>query len=153
MHVVQVAFDTDVFSTVRKSPAEVAQEIRVATAIYWHARGLVSQGKAAEIAGLSRAELIEVLEASGITTTQARDRADEKMSLPRSRHREHEWRRLHRDELSKLEGQWVVLEGDKIVAHGEDPVRLVERARTKGIEEPYVFRVERTEPDVVRIGL
>ncbi len=35
MTVVQVAFETDVFSAVQKSPAEVAREIRVATAIYW----------------------------------------------------------------------------------------------------------------------
>lgn len=70
MTVVQVSFDTDVFAAVRKSPAEVSQEIRLATAVFWYARGLVSQGKAAEIAGVSRAELIDVLAASGVSPSQ-----------------------------------------------------------------------------------
>ncbi|MCP4654971.1 MAG: UPF0175 family protein [bacterium] len=154
MTVVEVAFETDVFSAVRKSPAEVAREIRVATAIYWYARGLVSQGKAAEIAGLSRAELIDALEASGVSACQQTlEDIDEEVKVPRSRRREHEWRRLNRDALARFEGQWVVLEGEEIVVRGEDPVRLVEQAREKGVEEPYVFRVERTQPDIVKIGL
>ncbi len=70
MTVVQVSFDTDVFAAVRKSPAEVSQEIRLATAVFWYARGLVSQGKAAEIAGVSRTELIDVLAASGVSPSQ-----------------------------------------------------------------------------------
>ena len=70
MTVVQVSFDTDVFAAVRKSPEEVSREIRLATAVYWYARGLVSQGKAAEIAGVSRAEFIDVLAASGVSPCQ-----------------------------------------------------------------------------------
>ena len=70
MTVVQVSFNTDVFAAVRKSPEEVSQEIRVATAVYWYARGLVSQGKAAEIASVSRAEFIDLLAASGVSPSQ-----------------------------------------------------------------------------------
>ena len=70
MTVVQVSFDTDVYATVRKSPEEVSHEIRLATAVYWYARGLVSQGKAAEIAGLSRAEFTDLLAASGVSASQ-----------------------------------------------------------------------------------
>jgi len=75
------------------------------------------------------------------------------VKLPRSRQREHEWRRLHRDALAEFEGQWVVLEGEEIVVHGEDPVRLAEQAREKGVEEPYIFRVEKAQPDIVKLGL
>ena len=59
----QVVFDfpPTVFSALRKSPAEFASEMRLAAAIHWYSQGLVSQGKAAEIAGVSRAELLEEL--------------------------------------------------------------------------------------------
>lgn len=51
----------DVFATLRLSPAELAHEMKVAACVQWYAQGLVSQGKAAEIAGLSRAEFLEEL--------------------------------------------------------------------------------------------
>lgn len=74
---------------------------------------------------------------------------------PASRHRqkEHEWRRTHREELQAFAGQWVVLDGEQIIAHGEDPARLVETAREKGIGTPYIFRVEPPSPNTVKIGL
>jgi predicted HTH domain antitoxin len=54
-------FPPTVFSALRKAPEEFAAEMRLAAAIHWYSQGLVSQGKAAEIAGLSRAELLEEL--------------------------------------------------------------------------------------------
>ncbi|MBM4319281.1 MAG: UPF0175 family protein [Deltaproteobacteria bacterium] len=67
---VHVDFETDVFTALRKSPQEVAQEMRVGIAVLWYARGLVSQGKAAEIAGLSRAAFLDALAASGVPACQ-----------------------------------------------------------------------------------
>ncbi|MFL6235587.1 MAG: UPF0175 family protein, partial [Thermoanaerobaculia bacterium] len=49
---VQVDFDFDVFSTLRRSPEEVAQEMRLAAAIFWYAQGRISQSRAAELAGV-----------------------------------------------------------------------------------------------------
>ncbi len=59
----QVVFDfpASVFSALRKAPAEFAAEMRLAAAIHWFSQGLISQGKAAEIAGPSRAELLDEL--------------------------------------------------------------------------------------------
>ncbi len=59
----QVVFDfpPSVFSAVRKAPAEFAEEMRLAAAMHWFSQGTVSQGKAAEIAGVSRAEFLEEL--------------------------------------------------------------------------------------------
>jgi predicted HTH domain antitoxin len=59
----QVTFDfpPSVFSALRKSPSEFAEEMRLAAAIHWFSQGSISQGKAAEIAGLSRAEFLEEL--------------------------------------------------------------------------------------------
>lgn len=49
------------FSAPRKTPDEFAQEMRIAAAVKWYELEQVSQGKAAGIAGLTRAELIETL--------------------------------------------------------------------------------------------
>jgi len=59
----QVVFDfpPTVFSALRKAPEEFASEMRLAAAIHWYSQGMVSQGKAAEIAGVSRAEFLEEL--------------------------------------------------------------------------------------------
>jgi predicted HTH domain antitoxin len=43
------------------SPEELDREIRLAAALHLYSRGLVTQGKAAEIAGLSRWDFIEAL--------------------------------------------------------------------------------------------
>jgi predicted HTH domain antitoxin len=67
---VQVEFDSDVFSTLRRSPEEVAREMRLAAVIVWYAQGRLSQSRAAELAGVSRAELLDVLSESGVSVSQ-----------------------------------------------------------------------------------
>lgn len=49
------------FSALRRSPADVAVEMRIAAAVQWYAEQVVSQEKAAEIAGLSRVEFLDEL--------------------------------------------------------------------------------------------
>ena len=61
MRTIEVALPEDVFSALRKSPQEVARDLRIAAAVEWYAQGLVSQGKAAELAGLSRMEFLDEL--------------------------------------------------------------------------------------------
>jgi predicted HTH domain antitoxin len=58
---VQVELPDEAFSALRKSPVEMAGELRLASAIHWYARGLISQELAAEIAGLDRADFILAL--------------------------------------------------------------------------------------------
>jgi len=50
-----------VFAALRKDPAAFAKELRLAAAVKWYETRQVSQERAAEIAGLSRAEFIEAL--------------------------------------------------------------------------------------------
>jgi predicted HTH domain antitoxin len=50
-----------VFSAIRKSPSEFAAEMRLAAAVKWYEMGIISQEKAAEVAGLTRADFIFAL--------------------------------------------------------------------------------------------
>ena len=51
----------DVFSSLRKDPERFANELRLAAAVKWYEIGTVSQGRAAEISGLSRSQFISAL--------------------------------------------------------------------------------------------
>ncbi len=52
-----ISFDYDVsaFGALRLSPSEFARELPIAAAVQWYAQGRVSQGKAVELAALTRA--------------------------------------------------------------------------------------------------
>lgn len=71
----------------------------------------------------------------------------------RLRSRELAWRRAHEDVLRRLAGDWVIVEGEELIAHGPDPVRLVADAKARGIQIPYVFFVEASGGDIVKMGL
>jgi predicted HTH domain antitoxin len=60
-----------VFSAIRKSPSEFAAEMRLAAAVKWYEMGMVSQEKAAQIAGLSRANFIIALARFCVTPFQS----------------------------------------------------------------------------------
>ncbi|HEY6418511.1 MAG TPA: DUF5678 domain-containing protein [Candidatus Binataceae bacterium] len=56
--------------------------------------------------------------------------------------REMNFYRGHPDRFAEFVGEWVALEGETIVAHGNDPADVVEKAREKGIKIPFLLRVE-----------
>lgn len=61
MPTVTMELPEDVFSALRRSPEEFAREMRLAAAMFWYGRGIISQERAAEIAGLNRAEFLRAL--------------------------------------------------------------------------------------------
>ncbi len=60
----------EAFSILRKSREDFAQELKLAAICKWYEMGMVSQSKAAVMAGLSRAELLTVLSRYGVSPFQ-----------------------------------------------------------------------------------
>jgi predicted HTH domain antitoxin len=60
----------ETFSGLGDTPEDFVRELRRAAAIFWYARGKISQGKGAEIAGLSRRQFIEALSRAEVDAIQ-----------------------------------------------------------------------------------
>jgi predicted HTH domain antitoxin len=59
-----------IFSALRKTPDEFVSEMRVTAAVKWYEMQLVSQAKAAEIAGLSRHDFLLALSRFNVSPFQ-----------------------------------------------------------------------------------
>ena len=58
-------------SALAKDPEAFARELRLVAAIKWYELRLLSQGRAAEVAGITRAAFIEALGRFGVSPSQA----------------------------------------------------------------------------------
>jgi predicted HTH domain antitoxin len=61
MATISFEFERSTFGALRLAPSEFAREMRIAASVQWYAQGIVSQGKAAELAELIRSEFLEEL--------------------------------------------------------------------------------------------
>ena len=66
MTTITIAFPDDALAALRRSPDELADEIRLAAAMHWYSRGIVSQERAAQIAGLDRTDFLLALSRAGV---------------------------------------------------------------------------------------
>jgi predicted HTH domain antitoxin len=63
-------FEEDVLPALRKTQEEFAREIRFLAAAKWYEMGLLSQEKAAEIAGMNRLDFVLAVSRIGVTPFQ-----------------------------------------------------------------------------------
>lgn len=72
MDTVQVSLrlPRSVFSALRQDPLQFVAEMRLAAAIKWYEMGRLSQAKAAEVAGIPRAEFLAALARYGVSPFQ-----------------------------------------------------------------------------------
>jgi predicted HTH domain antitoxin len=70
MTVVTIQLPDELPGSLRRSPKELEKDVKLAAAIDWYRRGLISQGRAAEIAGVARADFIEALAERNIDVIQ-----------------------------------------------------------------------------------
>lgn len=57
----------------------------------------------------------------------------------RDRSRENDWLEKHRDDY---DGQWVALDGDRLLAHGDKLKEVAKTAKEMGFEDALLVRVE-----------
>ncbi|MGA2591542.1 MAG: DUF5678 domain-containing protein [Bryobacteraceae bacterium] len=60
-----------------------------------------------------------------------------------TRDREQEWLRLNGPRYA---GQWVAIEGNRLVSHGDNARVVLQQARTNGVEHPLVIQIPTDPP-------
>ena len=70
MKTITIEIPEDLPHEVGTSDEEIAREAQLALAILWYDRGWISQGKGAELAGLTRAEFIDELGRANVSALQ-----------------------------------------------------------------------------------
>ena len=58
---VEITLPDSIFAALRKAPHEVPREMRIAAAIHWYQQSAISMERAAETAGMSRADFLAEL--------------------------------------------------------------------------------------------
>ncbi len=58
---IQLNLPEGAFSALRSTPTEFGQELLIAAVVKWYEVGMISQSKAAEIAGISRHQFLAAL--------------------------------------------------------------------------------------------
>ena len=54
---------------------------------------------------------------------------------------EMEWMNKHPEKLRRYAGEYVILEGTRIIAHGTDTPKMFAIAKRRGVKIPFIFFV------------
>lgn len=66
MATVTLELPDEIYEILRRSPTEVQKDLRLAVAIRWYSQGLISQDRAAMVAGLDRTDFLMSLAHEGV---------------------------------------------------------------------------------------
>ncbi len=75
------------------------------------------------------------------TQLNARTNGEIKLAYPRER--EMGWLSQHEAEYA---GQWLALDGDRLVSYGTDPHKVFAEAQAQGVADPFMAFAEPDEP-------
>ena len=67
------------------------------------------------------------------------------------RETELQWLNQHAAEMERLQGKWITIEGDKLIAEGDSFDAVYEAARKMGVQIPFIFLVPPNE-DAIFVG-
>lgn len=67
---IQINLPESAFSALRSTPDEFGQELLIAAVVKWYEVGMISQSKAAEIAGISRQGFLQACDCFGVSPFQ-----------------------------------------------------------------------------------
>ena len=82
MNTISIELPETAFASFGKTPKDLGREILIAAVVKWFELGTISQGKAAEILELSRAEFLDVLSDYRVSAWQyTKEELDEELSL------------------------------------------------------------------------
>jgi hypothetical protein len=81
--------------------------------------------------------------AAAVRFLEAMMNEDSATEAPKKRHRqdESEWMATHQEELNSHRGEWVVIEGSRLVAADPDCLTARNIALKEGIKIPFIYRV------------
>jgi predicted HTH domain antitoxin len=70
MKTITIEIPDDLSLEFAASDEDLSRQFRLAAAIFWYDQGLISQGKGAELAGLTRIEFIDALGRANVSAIQ-----------------------------------------------------------------------------------
>lgn len=66
---------------------------------------------------------------------------------------EMEWMNKHPEKLRPYAGEYVVIDGTRVISHSTDAAEAIRTAKRKGVVIPFILFLEKPEPGVISIGL
>ncbi|MFQ5925469.1 MAG: DUF5678 domain-containing protein [Dehalococcoidia bacterium] len=68
-----------------------------------------------------------------------------------SRMTEMRWLGSQRELCVRLAGQWIAVEGERLIAHGQRLIEVLEEARSKGVEHPFVVCLPESHEEEIAV--